>query len=106
MAGVEALLADDVKTTTDGGGRVQVGAAGVVGRDNVSRLYLAITPGREGTRVELKTVNGLPAALVRLDTAPEHVACRFVIQVELNAERRIAHIYLVLASSKLTAVQF
>ena len=28
VAGVEALLADDVKTTTDGGGRVQVGAAG------------------------------------------------------------------------------
>ena len=106
VAGVEALLADDVKTTTDGGGEFRSALRIIVGRDKVSRLYLAITPDREGTHVELKAINGLPAALVRLDSAPEHVARRFIIQVELNAERRIGHIYLVLASSKLTAVQF
>ena len=70
VAGVEALLADDVKTTTDGGGEFRSALRVVVGRDNVSRLYLAIAPGREGTHVELRTINGLPAALVRLDTAP------------------------------------
>jgi hypothetical protein len=68
----------------------------------MSRLYLAIAPGSEGTHVELRTINGLPTALVRFDTAPEHVARRFIIQVELNPEGRIAHVYLVLSSSKLT----
>ena len=72
----------------------------------MSRLYLRIAQGHEGSHVELRTINGLPAALITLATAPARVARRFVLQVELNAEGRIAHVYLVLASSKLTAIQF
>jgi RNA polymerase sigma-70 factor (ECF subfamily) len=106
VAGVEALLAEDVKTTTDGGGEFRSALQTIIGRDKVSRLYLGIAPGAAGAHVELRTINGLPAALVRLDTAPEHVARRFIVQVELNAEDRIAHVYLVLSSSKLTAIQF
>jgi RNA polymerase sigma-70 factor, ECF subfamily len=106
VVGVEALLAEDVKTTTDGGGEFRAALQTIVGRDKVSRLYLAIAPGGEGVHVELRTINGLPAALVRLDTAPENVARRFIIQVELNTEDRIAHIYVVLSSSKLMALQF
>jgi RNA polymerase sigma factor (sigma-70 family) len=106
VAGVEALLAEEVKTITDGGGEFRSALQTIVGRDKVSRLYLAIAPGSEGTHVELRTINGLPAALVRLDTAPKRVARRFIIQVDLNTEGRIANVYLVLSSSKLTAIHF
>ena len=51
LPAVEALLAEDVKTTTDGGGEFRSALPTIVGRDKVSRLYLAIAVGARGAHM-------------------------------------------------------
>ena len=51
VAGVAALLAQDVKTTTDGGGEFRAALRTIVGRDNVSRFYVAIARLGQGITV-------------------------------------------------------
>jgi len=41
VRGVEALLAEDVRTLTDGGGEYQAALRPIVGRDKVTRFYVA-----------------------------------------------------------------
>jgi hypothetical protein len=104
VAGVEALLAADVKTTTDGGGEFRSALRTIVGRDNVSRFYFAIAQIGEGVHVELSTLNGLPSAVVTVDRVPPGVAARSILQAELNSDGKIGHIYVVSATRKLSAV--
>jgi hypothetical protein len=42
VAGIEAMLAEDVKTTMDGGGDYQAALRTIVGRDKVMRFYFAV----------------------------------------------------------------
>jgi RNA polymerase sigma-70 factor, ECF subfamily len=104
VAGVEALLADDVKTTTDGGGEFRAALRVVSGRANVSRFYLAIAQIGKGAHIEFPMMNGLPSVLVNFDVVPPGVASRFVLQAELDAEGKIGHLYVISATSKLSAV--
>lgn len=57
VAGLERLLADDVVSWSDGGGKVPAGLRPVYGRAKVARLYAAIGPAMAGGR--------LPPALAR-----------------------------------------
>jgi RNA polymerase sigma factor (sigma-70 family) len=60
VAGLERLLADDVVSWSDGGGKVPAGLRPVYGRAKVARLYAALGPGM-ATGAELT-----PAAARRL----------------------------------------
>jgi RNA polymerase sigma-70 factor, ECF subfamily len=104
VAGVEALLAADVKTTTDGGGEFRSALRPIVGRDNVSRFYLAVAQVGQGVHVQLPMLNGLPSALVVVDVVPARVAARSVLQAELDADGKIGHLYVVSATGKLSAI--
>jgi RNA polymerase sigma-70 factor (ECF subfamily) len=104
VAGVEALLAADVKTTTDGGGEFRSALRTIVGRGNVSRFYFAVSQIGEGVHVELPVLNGLPSAVVTIDRVPPGVAARSFLQAELNSDGTIGHIYVVSATHKLSAV--
>ena len=104
VAGVEALLADDVKTTTDGGGEFRSALRTIVGRDKVARFYLAVANIPQGVTTHLMTLNGLPAVVVDAAKVPPRVAPRTVVQVDVDSAGRIAHIYAVSAPPKLTAV--
>ena len=42
VGGIEALLAEDVRTTTDGGGEFRSALRTIVGRDKVVRFYLSV----------------------------------------------------------------
>jgi len=105
VSGVEALLADDVKTLTDGGGEFRSALRAIVGRDKNVRFYLAIAHVAETRRAKLMTLNGWPAAVIDVERMPERVAPRTVMQVELDAEGKISRIYAVSATQKLTALQ-
>ena len=105
VAGVEALLADDVRTLTDGGGEFRAALRPIVGRDKVARFYLSIAQIGRGIHARVLTLNGLPAVLFDIDIVPDHVASRTVLQVELNADGKIGRIYVISATRKLTALQ-
>lgn len=104
VAGVEALLADDVRTLTDGGGEFRSALRPIVGREKVARFYLAIAHIGHGVHVRALALNGLPAMLIDVDVVPERVASRSVLQVELDRAGKIAQVYVVSATRKLTAL--
>lgn len=66
LAGLERLLADDVVTWADGGGRVRAALRPITGRERVVR-YLAGVAARFGVGVEFRhaDVNGQEAILAR-----------------------------------------
>jgi RNA polymerase sigma-70 factor (ECF subfamily) len=73
LAGLKAVLADDVIAMSDGGGKVKgAGLKPVHGADAVARLYLGLMKKQVGGNftVEIVELNGWPALLVRLDGAP------------------------------------
>jgi RNA polymerase sigma-70 factor, ECF subfamily len=104
VAGVEALLAEDVKTTTDGGGEFRSALRVIEGRDKVARFYLAVSTIGQGLTTRVVMLNGLPAVVVDAAIVPPGVASRTVVQVDVDAAGRISHVYAVSASSKLTAL--
>jgi RNA polymerase sigma-70 factor (ECF subfamily) len=83
VAGLERLLADDVVSWSDGGGKVPAGLRPVYGRAKVARLYAALGPGmamgaeltpalahavggilRGGVHMSEAEVNGTPSILM------------------------------------------
>jgi RNA polymerase sigma-70 factor (ECF subfamily) len=104
VAGVEALLAEDARTTTDGGGEFRSALRTIVGRDKVARFYLAVSNIGQGHTARVVMLNGLPAAVIDTTIVPPRVAPRSVMQVDIDASGRITHIYVVSATAKLTGV--
>jgi RNA polymerase sigma-70 factor, ECF subfamily len=104
VAAVESLLADGVRTTTDGGGEFTAALKTVVGRDKVSRFYLALADKAATASVREVTLNGLLSVIVDVPSPPPGMAPRFTFTAQLDRDGKIAHLYLVLATSKLTAL--
>jgi RNA polymerase sigma-70 factor (ECF subfamily) len=105
VAGVEALLAEDVKVTTDGGGVYRAALRTIVGRDKAARFFFGIAKILQEISARPVTLNGIPAMLVEVGRRPERAAPRSTLQIELAADGRIARIYSVSAPAKLTALQ-
>ena len=68
LAALEGVLAEDVVSTSDGGGRVRASKIQVVGRDRVARYVQAFaTRFWDGVAASFVTVNGEDALLLRRD---------------------------------------
>jgi len=106
-AGVEALLAESVRTVTDAAGEFTALATPLEGRTRVARFYLAAAQHREagGVRAEIRTVNGLPAALVTLARPVRRQAPRTLLRCELDGSGRIQLVQAILAPRKLAALR-
>ena len=105
VAGVESLLAADVRALTDGGGEFHANVRPVVGPANVAALFVALAERSEpASRIEGTVLNGQPAVLVDRPARPGF-ASRFVITADTDGQGRLTRIYAVLASRKLTAVR-
>ena len=104
-AGLEALLAEDVRMASDGGGEFVAARRIVSSRAKVARFLLGLAGKAAQPRVELLTLNGLPAVLV---TSAGQVspgwARRSVLQIGLDAEGHIRDVWGILASRKLSAL--
>lgn len=107
VAGIEALLTASVRTVTDGGGEYTALHAPLVGVAAVVRFHLE-TARRRGpiSRVELRTMNGLPALVIETATIRPQMAPRVVLRCEVDDAGRIRELHSILASRKLTAVRF
>ncbi len=66
LSKVEALLAEDAKCISDGGGKVRAARNVVLGRRNVAKLFLGLAKKNAGLalRPELRELNGWPAIVV------------------------------------------
>ena len=84
VAAVEALLAADVKTTSDGGGEFTAALRPIVGRDRVTRFFFGIANSASNVRARFTTLNGVAAVVADITGAMGRVAPRFTLSVELN----------------------
>jgi RNA polymerase sigma-70 factor (ECF subfamily) len=101
LAGLQRLLAEDVTSWSDGGGRVRGAALNAVhGANAVARLFLGLVKKKAaaGITSELVEVNGWPALVLRLDGTVIDV-----ITFETDGER-IHAIRSVLNPEKLTRI--
>jgi len=105
--GLEALLAESVHTVTDAAGEYTALATPLAGRARVARFYLAAALQRRGpgTRIEVRLVNGLPAALITLERPVRRQAPRSLLRCELDEAGRIRLVHAVLAPRKLAALR-
>jgi RNA polymerase sigma factor (sigma-70 family) len=108
-AGLEALLAGDVRMLSDGGGEFVAARRAVLGRDRVARFYAGLAARRPALglplpEVEWRWLNGLPAVVMRFGPVPRPYAPVLVMQARLDRHGRIAELWNVSASAKLTAL--
>jgi RNA polymerase sigma-70 factor (ECF subfamily) len=104
VAGMEALLAEEVVTLNDTNGRYPAAGIPVVGRNKVARFHAGIARLRadQTPRVALRALNGSVSLFVEFDPLPDdRLAPRFAITGELDRDGRVRRIYTVLAPEKL-----
>jgi RNA polymerase sigma-70 factor (ECF subfamily) len=104
VGAIEALLAEDVRTTTDGGGEFRAALRTINGREKVTRFYVAVAENAANAKVRMPTLNGAPSVVVDLPAPTAGIAPRFTLTAELNRDGKIAHLYVVSATRKLTAL--
>ena len=105
VAGLEELLAGDVRVLSDGGGEFHAARVPVVGVAKVItflRKVLRLWP--EDTRYELRWINGAPAIFGEAERGRAGEPPRFVTRLELDGDGRVREIHTVLATAKLTAI--
>ena len=105
-AAMEALLADDVRSLSDGG-EYAAAHRPVVGRRRVMRLFFGLNRHLgPNVAAAVRTINGLPGLLIDFGRRSPRVAPRGVMHFRVDAAGRITAVHTVLASRKLSAVQF
>ena len=104
--GLEALLAESVHTVTDAAGEYTALATPMNGRVRVARFYLRAALHRRpcGPRIEVRLVNGLPAAVITLERPVRRQAPRTVLRCEIDDKGQIRLVHAILAPRKLAAL--
>jgi RNA polymerase sigma-70 factor (ECF subfamily) len=104
VAAMEALLTEDVRAVSDGGGEFHAARVPVIGRRKVASFYTKIAARRPVLASELRMLNGLPAVVAELGGGRPGEASRIVIRVDVADDGRIRRLDTVLTSRKLTAI--
>ncbi|MCE9668690.1 sigma-70 family RNA polymerase sigma factor [Myxococcus stipitatus] len=107
VSAAEAMLAEDVRSVSDGRGEVRAALVPVVGAARVAQLLRRLIELRGApTALEVQMLNGLPALVLVFPVAADPLlATRLVVRVDLGGDGRIAHIHSVLAPRKLSRVR-
>ncbi len=106
VAGAAKLLADDCRALTDGGGVYHAARVPILGAAKIATFYEKLTRlSGEGARVEIRTINGLPAMVAALPGAQPGFAPLVVVRIDVGAGGRIAAVHSVQAPRKLTAIR-
>jgi RNA polymerase sigma-70 factor, ECF subfamily len=105
VSGIEALLAQDARALSDGGGEFFAARVPLVGREKISLFYRTIAKQLGGkVHIEMRMLNGWPALVTENPAAQAGYAPRVATLFELDASGHIQRIYSVLATRKLQAV--
>jgi RNA polymerase sigma-70 factor (ECF subfamily) len=106
VAAAEALLAEPVRSLSDGGGEFYAAKVPVVGVKRVALLYIRLQELRGlADVVELRMLNGLPALVAEWKECEPRHAARVVFRVETELDGRITEVHSVLASRKLEGLR-
>lgn len=107
IAGIENLLASDVRQLSDGGGEFVAARVPIIGRQKVALFNSRVIQLAKLTelRFEWRTINGLPAIITEYPQAPPSYAKRVVTLCELDADGRIQRIHNVSATRKLATIR-
>ncbi|MGH7787578.1 MAG: sigma-70 family RNA polymerase sigma factor [Candidatus Binatia bacterium] len=106
-AGMKALLAEDVRSITDGGGRYTALREPLAGRQAVVRFHLETARRRAPiSHTEFRWINGAAALVVVTRPLRPQMAPRLVMRCEVDAEGRFREILTILNPPKLTAGRF
>jgi hypothetical protein len=90
---------------SDGGGEFPAARRPILGRSKVARYLVALAGKLPGdARLDVRLLNGLPTLVFELPHVPDRQAGRLTVQLELTPDARVAAVYAVLASRKLTAL--
>lgn len=104
---IEALLTESVRAVSDGAGEYFAARVPIIGPVRVARFHFKIGQRRMlSGQFEMRIVNGLPALVGVFNDRHAGEPPRVVISCELSADGRIDRLYSVVASRKLTAIQF
>jgi RNA polymerase sigma-70 factor (ECF subfamily) len=107
MKAMEALLADSVRAVNDGAGEFHAARKVIFGPQRVARFHHNVGYRRQvGARSAVRMINGLPALVGEFSDGRPGEPPRFVLQCEVGADGRITQLLSVVASHKLTAIDF
>ncbi|MFY9609780.1 MAG: sigma-70 family RNA polymerase sigma factor [Blastocatellia bacterium] len=102
---LEQLLAEDIVSISDGGGKVNAALNPIKGRAKLLRLIASLSAKlRAAPRASLRDFNGLPAILFEDVDSSSTAATRYTVHIEVNNDGKIRKLDTVLAPDKLTAV--
>lgn len=105
--GIEALLSEGVQSLSDGNGHFHAARVPVLGRQRVALLYTKIQPtDDEPLHVQIRQLNGFPTVVGERPQAPQELASRFTLAIDVDQAGVITHLYTVVAPDKLTALRF
>lgn len=107
-ARVEALLAADARAVSDGGGEFHAARVPVHGCAKVALFFRRIAARRApgALRLDVRTLNGLPAVVADFGAGKPGDPPRGVIRVEVGPDGLIREVHAVLATRKLAAIRF
>jgi len=104
---METLLADSVRAVNDGAGEFHAARKVILGPQRVARFHYSIGYRRQaGARFAVRMINGLPAIVGEFSDGRPGEPPRFMMQCEVGADGRITRLLSVVASHKLTAIDF
>ncbi|MBI3785115.1 MAG: sigma-70 family RNA polymerase sigma factor [Deltaproteobacteria bacterium] len=105
VGAVEALLAESVRSLSDGGGEFFAARVPIDGPKRVARFYWNVTQRRSSDSIlQVQMLNGLPAVVVTFRQGHRGEPPYTAMQCLMDDAGRITRIYAVLATRKLSAV--
>ncbi|HTE49669.1 MAG TPA: sigma-70 family RNA polymerase sigma factor [Kofleriaceae bacterium] len=106
-AAIERLLAADVRALSDGGGEFLAARVPLLGPHRVAHAFARLAARRAdaGPRVELRSVNGMPALVVEDARPPRRWGPRWILQVEIGDDGLIRAVHSIVASAKMAALR-
>jgi RNA polymerase sigma-70 factor (ECF subfamily) len=103
---IEAALAPDVVSLSDGGGEFHAARKPVVGRQRVAHLYRRLSElGAFRARLTVRMLNGLPGLVIDFGRVKPGYPPRGAIRFDLDENGRVRCVHSVLSTRKLTAVR-
>lgn len=103
---IAGCLAEDVRATSDGAGRVRASTKPVLGAERVGKFFAGLLRrGGAPRSFELRRVNGRPGFVAVFTPQHPRAAALVCLSFDLDADDRIAEIYVVNAPDKLRALR-
>jgi RNA polymerase sigma-70 factor (ECF subfamily) len=102
VGGIERMLTDDVKATTDGGGEFTAALIPIAGAEAVARLFARLAASREGRMtIAIRSINLFPTAVLDFEESQGRRPRRIALSVDVDANGLIAEVRVIVSSHKL-----